>query len=106
MPKRLMTLEDTTYSQRFRDNLEDTLEQMLPVLSFIPFVLTLAVKGYCPEYSWMTCFLAVLGSHVLQILFVVTVNSIPKKDSTFFRAVATAGFYLVPILCLYNAMKS
>ena len=63
------------YSQRFRDNLEDTLEQMLPVLSFIPFVLTLVVKGYSPEYSWMTCFLAVLGSHVLQILFVVTVNS-------------------------------
>lgn len=83
MPKRLMTLEDTTYSQRFRDNLEDTLEQMLPVLSFIPFVLTLVVKGYSPEYSWMTCFLAVLGSHVLQILFVVTVNSIPKKDSFF-----------------------
>lgn len=93
------------YSQRFRDNLENTLEQMLPVLSFIPFVLTLTVKVYCPEYSWMLCFLAVLGSHVLQILFVVAVNSIPKKDSFFFGAVATAGFYLVPILCLYNAMK-
>ena len=101
-----MTLENMDYSQRFRDNLEDTLEQMLPVLSFIPFVLTLVVKGYSPEYSWMTCFLAVLGSHVLQILFVVTVNSIPKKDSFFFGAVAAAGFYLVPILCLYNAMKS
>lgn len=40
-----MTLENMDYSQRFRDNLEDTLEQMLPVLSFIPFVLTLVVKG-------------------------------------------------------------
>lgn len=93
------------YSDRFKENLDATLKQMLPVLSFMPFVLTLAVKGYCPEYSLMLCFLAVLGSHVLQILFVVTVNSIPKKDSFFFGAVAAAGFYLVPILCLYNAMK-
>lgn len=93
------------YSDRFKENLDATLRQMLPVLSFMPFVLALAVKGYCPEYSLMLCFLAVLGSHVLQILFVVTVNSIPKKDSFFFGAVAAAGFYLVPILCLYNAMK-
>ena len=100
-----MTLEDTTYSQRLRENLDDTLERMLPVLLFIHYVLTLVVKGYSPEYSWMTCFLAVLGSQVLQILFVVTVNSIPKKDSFFFRAVAAAGFYLVPVLCLYS-MKS
>lgn len=100
-----MTLENMNYSGRFRENLEDTLEQMLPVLSFIPFVLTLSVKVHCPEYSLMLCFLAVLGSHVLQILFVVAVNSIPKKDSFFFGAVSAAGFYLVPILCLYNAMK-
>ena len=93
------------YSDRFKENLDATLKQMLPVLSFMPFVFTLTVKGYCPEYSLMLCFLAVLGSHVLQILFVVTVNSIPKKDSFFFGAVAAAGFYLVPILCLYNAMK-
>ena len=93
------------YSDRFKENLDATLKQMLPVLSFIPFVLTLAVKGYCPEYSWMTCFLAVLGSHVLQILFAAAMISIPKKDSFFFGAVAAAGFYLVPVLCLYYAMK-
>ncbi len=93
------------YSDRFKDNLEDTLGQMHPVLSFVPFFLTLVVKVHCPEYSWMLCFLAVLGSHVLQFLFVAAVNSIPKKDSFFFGAVSAAGFYLVPILCLYNAMK-
>lgn len=88
------------YSQRFRDNLEDTLD-VLPPLSIIPVVLTLKVNVLLPECPLMTCFLAVLGIHVLQILFGVTVYSIPKKASLFFAIVAYVGVFVILFLCIH-----
>lgn len=88
------------YSQRFRENLDTTLDA-LPYFSIIPVVLTGKVKGLLPECPLMTCFLAVLGIHVLQILFGVTVGSIPKKDSIFFAFVTLVGIVLIPVLCIH-----
>ncbi|WP_094139084.1 hypothetical protein [Akkermansia muciniphila] len=88
------------YSQRFRENLDATLDA-LPYFSIILFVMSVKIKEHLPECPWMTCFLAMLGIHVLQILFGVTVYSIPKKDSLFFAIVVLAGIILIPVLCLH-----
>lgn len=88
-----------TYSQRFKENLDTTLDA-LPYFSIIPFVMSVKIKEHLPECPWMTCFLAMLGIHVLQILFGVTVYSIPKKDSLFFAIVVLVGIILIPVLCL------
>ncbi len=88
------------YSDRFRENLDATLDK-LPCLSIFPLVLTVKLKEQLPECPWMTCFLAMLGIGVLQILFGVTVYSIPKKDSLFFAIVTLAGIVLIPVLCLH-----
>ena len=105
MPKRLMTLENLDYSQRFKDNFMDMV-RMLPYAFFCPLYFVTYLKSHLPQSPWMMCFLTVVGMSLILILFAAAMISIPKKDSTFFGAVATAGFYLVPILCLYNAMKS
>lgn len=94
-----------TYSERFRDNLDTTLD-VLPYISFMPIVMTTPLARHYPECPWMMCFFAVLGMNLIQILFGVTVVSIPKKDSLFFAMVAYVGSVLViPILC-YHWMKN
>ena len=104
MPKRLMTLENLDYSQRFKDNFMDMV-RMLPYAFFCPLFFVTYLKSHLPQSPWMMCFLTVVGMSLIQILFAAAVVSIPKKDSFFFGAVAAAGFYLVPVLCLYS-MKS
>ena len=90
-----------TYSERFKENLDTALEH-IPYFSIIPPVLTVKLFELHPEYPMMVCFLVVLGMHVIQILFGVTVLSIPKKDSLFFAIVTLVGTLLVfPVLCLH-----
>lgn len=89
------------YSDRFRDYLDTTLGA-LPSLSIFPIAFTFVFKVHLPEYPMMGCFLAVLGMHVLQILFSVAVVSIPKKDSLFFAMVAyVSSVFVIPALCLH-----
>ena len=93
-----------TYSERFKENLDATLEA-LPYFSIIPPVLTLKLFELHPECTMTMCFLAVLGMHVIQILFGVTVVSIPKKDSLFFAIVTYVGaVFVIPALC-YHWMR-
>ena len=93
-----------TYSERFKENLDATLEA-LPYFSIIPPVLTLKLFELHPECTMTMCFLAVLGMHVIQILFGVTVVSIPKKDSLFFAIVTYVGaVFVIHALC-YHWMR-
>lgn len=88
------------YSDRFKENLDATLAK-LPHLSFLIFFITVEFKVHFPEYPWMTCFLATLGIGVLQILFGVTVYSIPKKDSLFIAIVTyILVVFVIPALCI------
>ena len=89
------------YSQRFKENFSGAMGY-LPYFSFYPLFATVHLEKRLPECPLMMCFLAVLGMNLIQILFGVTVASIPKKESAFFAIVALVGtVFVIPALCLH-----
>lgn len=93
-----MTLEDTTYSRRFKDNFMDAV-RMLPYAFICPLCFVMYLKSHLPQSSWMMCFLTVVGMSLIQILFAAAMISIPKKEHTFYGLVVLGTtFFIVPFL--------
>lgn len=93
-----MTLEDTTYSQRFKDNFMDMV-RMLPYAFVCPLSFVTYLKSHLPQSSWMMCFLTVVGMSLIQILFAAAMVSIPKKEHMFYGLVILGtAFFIVPFL--------
>lgn len=96
-----MTLEDTTYSQRFKDNFMDMV-RMLPYAFFCPLLFVTYLKSHLPQSPWMMCFLTVVGISLIQLLFAAAMISIPKKGNMFYALVVFGfTFFIAPFLfCL------
>ena len=101
-----MTLEDTTYSQRFKDNFMDGVRMHLYAF-LIPLGFVDYLKSHLPQSPWMMCFLTVVGMSLIQTLFAAAMISIPKKGNMFYALVVFGtAFFIVPILfCLWMGMN-
>lgn len=93
-----MTLEDTTYSRRFKDNIMEAVRMHLYAFIF-PLGFVKLLKSHLPQSSWMMCFLTVVGMSLIQTLFAAAMISIPKKEHTFYVLVILGtAFFIVPLL--------
>lgn len=101
-----MTLEDTTYSRRFKDNFMDGV-RMLPYAFIYPLCFVNYLKSHLPQSSWMMCFLTVVGMSLIQLLFAAAMISIPKKEHMFYGLVILGtAFFIVPFLfCLWMGIN-
>lgn len=101
-----MTLKDMDYSDRFKDNFMDMV-RMLPYAFFCPLLFVTYLKSHLPQFSWMMCFLTVVGMSLIQILFAAAMVSIPKKGNMFYALVVFGtAFFIVPFLfCLWMGIN-